>query len=239
MQKIKENLRQKLDDKQQLRLGRIVNKLRSIGSGFNLNKLAIIYGSDKFGGHEYTPHYMTHLKKFKFKRIKLLEIGVGGYKNPFKGGGSLRMWKKYFPFGKIFAIDIYDKSNIQERRIKIYQGSQVDKPFLEKVLNEIGEPEIIVDDGSHLNEHVIETFKILFPRLESGGVYCVEDTQTSYQESFNGDSKNLNNPQTMMNYFKTLIDSVNITEFDTGKESLREDIKSIHFYHSLIFIHKK
>ena len=239
MQKIKEQLRKKLNDEKQLKVGRLVNRIRSIGSGFNLNKLAIIYGSDKFGGHEYTPHYMTHLKKFKFKRIKLLEIGVGGYKNPYKGGGSLRMWKKYFPFGKIFAIDIYDKSNIQERRIKIYQGSQVDKPFLEKILNEIGTPEIIVDDGSHLNEHVIESFKILFPRLKSGGVYCVEDTQTSYQESFNGDSKNLDNSLTMMNYFKTLSDSVNITEFNTENVSLRDDIKSIHFYHSLIFIHKK
>jgi hypothetical protein len=40
----------------------------------------------------------------------LFEIGIGGYDNENKGGNSLRMWKNFFPFGKIFAIDIYNKS---------------------------------------------------------------------------------------------------------------------------------
>ena len=31
----------------------------------------------------------------------------------------------------------------------------------------------------------------------------VEDLQTSYRESFGGDCKDLNNPNTTMNYFKT------------------------------------
>jgi demethylmacrocin O-methyltransferase len=103
----------------------------------NLTALAKLHGTDKAGCHCYTPHYMTHLAKFKNKKIKLLEIGVGGYADPRAGGNSLRMWKKYFPFGSIFAIDIYDKSLLQEKRIKIYQGSQVDKKFLEKITNEI------------------------------------------------------------------------------------------------------
>jgi hypothetical protein len=36
----------------------------------------------------------------------MLEIGVGGYDSPISGGESLRMWKTYFPFAKIFALDI-------------------------------------------------------------------------------------------------------------------------------------
>jgi demethylmacrocin O-methyltransferase len=35
----------------------------------------------------------------------MLEIGVGGYDSPISGE-SLRMWKTYFPFAKIFALDI-------------------------------------------------------------------------------------------------------------------------------------
>ena len=89
------------------------------------------------GAHNYTPHYMEHFKKKRFNRIKLLEIGVGGYEKPTYGGHSLRMWKRYFPNGQIFSIDIYDKSSLQEKRIKIYQGSQVDEGFLKNVLEDI------------------------------------------------------------------------------------------------------
>lgn len=205
----------------------------------DLNKLGKFYGTDKVGSHFYTPHYMTHLKKFRHKRINLLEIGVGGYDNPRLGGNSLRMWKRYFPFGKIFSLDIYDKSPLEEDRIRIFRGSQVDKNFLDQVIDEIGEVDIIIDDGSHINEHVIQTFNLLFPKLRDGGIYVVEDTQTSYWEDFGGDSNVLNNPKTMMNYFKSLTDALNNREFikPNYKQSYYDrKVVSMHFYHNLIFI---
>ena len=207
----------------------------------NLTRLAELYWTDKTGSHWYTPHYMNHLRQFRNKKVKLLEIGVGGYSNPMEGGNSLRMWKKYFPFGKIYAIDIYDKSALQEKRIKIYQGSQVDSEFLKKITDEIGTLDIIIDDGSHLNEHIIESFKILFPMLKDGGVYVIEDIQTSYWEDFGGDSKNLNNPTTAMNFVKSLTDCLNHQEIpdENYQESyFDKKIVSIHFYHNLVFIHK-
>jgi hypothetical protein len=33
--------------------------------------------------------------------------------------------------------------------------------------------DVIIDDGSHLNEHVVETFKILFSKLNDGGIFCL------------------------------------------------------------------
>jgi len=206
----------------------------------NLNLLGLIYGTDKIGGHFYTIHYHNHFKKFRYKRIKMLEIGVGGYSNPNAGGESLRMWKKYFLFGKIFGLDIYDKSPHEQRRIKIYKGSQVDEAFLNKISSDIGKFDIIVDDGSHLNEHVIETFKILFPKLKDGGIYAIEDMQTSYWTDFGGDSKDLKNPKTMMNFFKSLTDSLNHKEFEKAYEPNYFDKKivSMHFYHNLLIIYK-
>jgi demethylmacrocin O-methyltransferase len=203
--------------------------------------LAELYETDKTGSHWYTPHYMTHLAKFKKRKIKLLEIGVGGYDNPKAGGNSLRMWKKYFPLGEIFGIDIYEKSSLQEKRIKIFQGSQVDKEFLEKTTDEIGKIDIIIDDGSHLNEHIVETFKILFPKLNDNGVYVVEDLQTSYWEDFGGDSKDLNNGNTAMNFIKSLTDCLNHQEMpDVNYKTTYYDKKiiSVHFYHNLVFICK-
>jgi len=243
---IKNFVKKRLTVEQWQKLRKIIINLLALFKSGNLTLLAKLYGTDKTGVHWYTPHYMNHLRKFKNKNIKLLEIGVGGYKNPNAGGKSLRMWKKYFPFGTIYSIDIYDKSALQEKRIKIYQGSQVDKEFLEKISDEIGRGNdevfnIIIDDGSHINEHIIETFKILFPKLKDGGVYAIEDMQTSYWDDYGGDSKNLNNPKTAMNFFKSLTDCLNFQEIPDKnyKETyFDKKIVSIHFYHNLIFIHK-
>lgn len=238
---IKEFLKNRLSASNRRKLRNLFNDIRAIGLGRNLNRLGKIYGTDKITEHSYTPHYMTHLKKYKYKRINILEIGVGGYSSPFAGGHSLRMWKKYFPFGRVFGLDIYDKSPLQENRLKIFKGSQVDNNILNEVNDKIGGIDIIIDDGSHINGHIIETFNHLFPKLKDGGIYIIEDTQTSYWEDFGGDSNDLNNPNTTMNFFKSLTDSLNNQEFiiPNYKQSyFDKKIVSMHFYHNLIFIYK-
>jgi len=206
----------------------------------NLNKLAKYYGTDKWGVHHYTTHYNTYFRSLRKKNLSLLEIGVGGYQLPDSGGQSLRMWKAYFPKASIFSIDIYDKSQLEEPRIKIFQGSQVDRDFLiNTVIKQTGQLNIIIDDGSHINEHVIETFTILFPYLKENGIYVIEDTQTSYWESSGGSMDN--SAPTLMNFFKNLADGINYAEFPIpGYQPNYTDlnITSIHFYHNLIFIFK-
>lgn len=77
-----------------------------------LSELAIKYGTDKQGpakpgpnhvrhsGHKYCEHYDRHFSRFRHQdKVTILEIGVGGYEAPTKGGESLRMWKEYFPHG--------------------------------------------------------------------------------------------------------------------------------------------
>jgi demethylmacrocin O-methyltransferase len=211
------------------------------GKGRDLTALGQIFETDKAVAHNYTPHYMTHLGKFRRRKIKLLEIGVGGYANPAGGGHSLQMWKRYFPFARITAIDIYDKSALEERRVKIFRGSQIDEEFLDGMERLAGPFDVIIDDGSHLNEHVTQSFRLLFPKLKDGGIYVVEDTQTSYWKDYGGDSENLQNPATMMNFFKGLVDSLNHREFilpDYERSYYDRKIVSMHFYHNLIFIYK-
>ncbi|MDP3358902.1 MAG: class I SAM-dependent methyltransferase [Lutibacter sp.] len=220
------------------------NKITSVKAFFyifNLNKLALLHGTDKNESHFYTQHYQKHFKPFKFKKFNLFEIGVGGYNNPISGGNSLRMWKSYFPFAKIFSLDIYDKSFLQENRIKIYKGSQVDFDFLQMICNEVGLFDLIIDDGSHINEHVIKSFEFLFPKLKIGGIYAIEDTQTSYWENYGGTSNDFNKEGTIYHYFKSLIDSLNNEEFvldNYEKSYFDKHIISMHFYHNMIFIYK-
>lgn len=215
----------------------------SLSNTRDLSRLGRIYKTDKFDPHNYLRHYQVHFERFRRRKIVFLEIGVGGYSNPRSGGESLRMWKRYFPNAKIYSIDIHDKSFHEERRIKIFKGSQVDDLFLDKVLKEIGKPDLIVDDGSHINEHIISSFNYLFPHLKDGGIYAVEDLQTSYWDdgSHGGDSYDMNNLSTAMGYFKSVVNGLNYSEFvRPGYEPsyLDKKVVSMHFYHNLCFIYK-
>lgn len=234
-------LKKKFDWQTKHKVKRKLNVLKAFFVSNNLTKLAKIFKTDKWGGHFYTPHYQLHFAPYRLKKIKFLEIGVGGYENPHSGGNSLRMWKAYFPFAKIYSLDIHDKSPQEESRIKIYRGSQVDKEFLQSICNEVGEFDLIVDDGSHINEHVIESFEFLFPKLKKGGIYVVEDTQTSYWEDYGGTSTDYNKKGTIYCFFKSLIDGLNNEEFmlpDYKKTYYDQHIVSMHFYHNMIFIYK-
>lgn len=234
-------IKNKISYKKRLKLKYKLRTFRASLYPYNLCKIAAIHKTDKFGSHFYTPHYHNHFKKYKFRKNNILEIGVGGYGNPLNGGNSLRMWKSYFPFSKIYALDIYDKSFLQERRIKIFKGSQVDTDFLEKMTIEIGDIDMIIDDGSHINTHVIESFKYLFPKLKNGGIYVIEDTQTSYWEDYGGDSNNFDNKTTINGFFKSLTDCLNSEEFvieNYQKTFYDRHIISMHFYHNMIFIYK-
>lgn len=76
-----------------------------------LTQLAILYGTDKFGYHDYTPNYFKLLKHLREKPVKVLEIGVGGYADNDRGGQSLRVWRDFFEQGEITGIDIQKKDD--------------------------------------------------------------------------------------------------------------------------------
>jgi hypothetical protein len=238
---MKDAVKRRLTEQQWIAFRRLVNNVRAAGRGGNLDRLACIHGTDKFGLHRYTPHYAAHFGRLRFKPVRLLEIGIGGYDDPYDGGGSLRMWRRYFPFGRIFGIDIHDKSPHDERRIRTFQGSQADAAFLRRVVDVTSALDVVIDDGSHVSEHVIASFTTLFPYLKDGGIYVVEDTQTSYWEDFGGDRHDRPEAPTSMNFFKRLADGLNHSEFRVpGYEPTYFDlnISSMHFYHNMIFVYK-
>ena len=99
---------------------------------------------------------------------------MGCYDDIRGGGESLGMWAEYFPNADIHGIDIYEK-NLQGR-FTTHTGDQSDVEFLKELIKKIGTPTIIIDDGSHVNSHMIVSFDTLFPLLKfDGGIYIVED----------------------------------------------------------------
>lgn len=213
--------------------------------GNNLRRLAVAFGTDKEGSHFYARHYQHHFHHLRRNKLNLLEIGIGGYQKPKSGGESLRMWKAYFPKGNIFGIDIYDKTHHDEKRIKTFKGSQTDEEYLRRVVAEVGGIDIVIDDGSHYNDHVIKTFKILFPLLSDRGIYVIEDLQTSYWDEIMGEKWGGSNDRkaehTSMSFLKSLVDGLNYEEFAVNEyvpTYFDKNIVSMHFYHNLAFIYK-
>lgn len=200
-----------------------------------LNELALKYGTDKSSNHHnYCGIYESY---FTNKNANLLEIGYGGYHYQQRGGESARMWLDFMT-GKVTSIDLYDKKPLKHERFKFFKGSQIDANFLNDVILERGVFDYIIDDASHINSLTIQTFEILFHTLKSGGIYVIEDCETSYWEEVATDGtdfKGSRNPYghedtSIMNYMKRMTDRLN---FDNPFQ-----IKSIHFYKEMIFILK-
>ncbi|MCT8330935.1 tetratricopeptide repeat protein [Albidovulum sediminis] len=196
-----------------------------------LTRLAIVYGTDKFGYHDYTPNYHKLFAHLRDSPVRMMEIGVGGYGDSDRGGQSLEVWRDYFPQGEITGIDIQKKVMDLGPRVRILQGSQVDEAFLRTVEAERGPFDIILDDGSHRNEHVVESFRILFPTLKAGGIYAVEDVQTSFFPRFGG-SITLDAPNSV-GLFARLMRSLD------GDHPEVADIVAIERFHNIVVAHKR
>jgi hypothetical protein len=204
-----------------------------------LEHIFMLNGTDKhyLKGHRYAPHYRLFFSEFKWKRIKLLEIGILNWY-------SINAWRWYFPFAKIVACDIEDKSALLVFGVKIYQVDQSSQDDLRMVVRRERKFDIIIDDGSHLNAHQIFTFKELFPSLVDGGVYVIEDIQTSYWPT-GYDGQSLGQPgTTCMTYFLELTHYLNSCEFQSDANmndelnKLASQISTISFHHNLIFVKK-
>ena len=113
------------------------------------------------------------------------------------------MWKQYLgPYARIVGIDNRPEcAAYAEHQIEIRIGDQADSAFLDGVCDEFGSPDIVIDDGSHIMEHVNASFTTLYPRLERRGVYLVEDMQTAYWPNYGG---GLRRPDTFVERCKGL-----------------------------------
>ncbi len=203
-----------------------------------LDYLASVHGTDK-RRHGYTKHYCHHFHALRYQKLKLFEIGVGGADSG-PGGASLRMWKDYFPKAEIFGLDCYDKSHLNQHRIKVFQGDQNDPALLNDLASRWGPFDIVIDDGSHVSEHIITTFKALFPHVTENGVYVIEDLFYSYADRHGGSVVEFDNPRTSLGMLKTVIDDMHFKYIGMGRKphSYGDHIIELAFYPKICFIQK-
>ena len=207
----------------------------------DLSELAARFGSDKWGGRWYTPHYQKHFEPYREQAVKVLEIGVGGYESPDAGGESLLMWKHYFRRGLIYGLDIVAKTGVDESRLHVLQGDQGDARFLDSMARELGPFDIVIDDGSHIAHHIITSFNALFPHVRPGGLYVVEDLAMAYWPGWGGGS----DPSAQyksIDLIRDLLDGLHHQELigsgDNQPSMTELMVTGVHAYHNLVVIEK-
>ena len=148
------------------------DSLQDIGFKYRTDKSGCNGGSHIFNNKTLLHTYERHFKHLRNLPITLLEIGI-------LDGGSLKMWKDYFPNGNIIGLDIDpDKMKFQSERISIYIGSQNDENILNRIKKENPNGfDIVIDDGSHNPEHQFESYRHFKSHLAKGGIYVIEDIQ--------------------------------------------------------------
>lgn len=185
--------------------------------------------------------YDTWFRRFINQNPKVLEIGVDN-------GGSMQMWKQYFSNPSLFGIDNRPKFEFDNPveylgfDANLIVGDQGDSEFWDYFVSNTPKLDVVIDDGSHFQNHQLLTMEKLWPHMNEGGIYMVEDTHSSYMKIFNGAYKG----NTFVSTMKDVVDALHVDHMEDvavnitnqfNNEPFRS-IKAIHFYDSVVVVEK-
>lgn len=177
--------------------------------------------------------YERHFDRFRGTAPVMVEIGVWE-------GGSLAMWKEYFgPGSRIIGIDINPEcKKHQADGIEVFIGSQDDPATIDAIFSKYPKIDIVLDDGSHMMKHMISSFELIYNRIQSNGVYVVEDTHTCYWNEYGG---GLGRKGSFMEFAKQKLDEINAVH-TRGAQLITEFTRAtdyIAFYDSVVVFERR
>ena len=164
------------------------------------------------------------------------------------------MWRDYFgKDAKIVGVDIeaackqFEDAN---NNIFVEIGSQDDPEFWHAFKQKYPRVDILLDDGGHLANQQITTFREMFPHIKDGGLYMCEDCHTSYWDCYSktntGELQFLQRGGvgvngTFIEFMKNLIDEINaFWSVNTLPPTYNTfNMGGIHFYTSVVVVEKK
>ena len=138
--------------------------------GYN-HYLSLYKDTDKNAWHNYGHIYETLLCQYEQKTISFLEIGI-------YSGGSTKSFEDFFnPSSKIVAVDI-DLSKIIHKfgsNVSFIQADAFNKEFINKLQQDHGQFDIILDDSLHSYESHDFLLTNYMQLLKPNGVMFLED----------------------------------------------------------------
>ena len=139
--------------------------------------------TDKNTTHSYLDLYEKLLFSKKHTAKHVLEIGIGDFGD--KNGGSVKLWRDYFPNATIYSLDILpadrvlDELLIDDRVVlhtstDAYNESVFNTHFLQKNMKF----DFMLDDGPHTLESMVQFITLYSQLMEDDGILIIEDVQS-------------------------------------------------------------
>jgi len=144
-----------------------------------LDELGLLYKTDKSSvGHGYLNSYEEFLPLDREASFTFLEIGV------FRGASAL-MWSAWFPKASVIGLDVKPpKLRNKPTNLTLVVGDATAPTTVERLKRKFVAPSIVLDDGSHLWDQQRKALQLIWPWLKSGGMYIIEDLQSSFEPGF-------------------------------------------------------
>lgn len=205
---------------------------------FNQDFIVEESNSDKVAYHGYHRFYPWFLAHFRGEDVNLLEIGIDRTE-------SLKLWKGYFGTVNLHGLDINDK-DFDDEAVTLHKVDQSNSEELERFAKNIDiKFDIILDDGSHVPDHQMLTIEKLWKLVKPGGIYIIEDIETSYWGKsklygYRFDAKKTG----IMRNFIELVDIINaeVTRKITKNKLIKnfaEEVEMVTFAQNCIILVKK
>jgi hypothetical protein len=157
------------------------------------------------------------------------------------------MWREYFEQYcenvRIIGIDAFPVSEqLKSDNFEIHQGNQADEGFWDKFWSEVGNVDLLIDDGGHRYDQQIVTVHKALPHINDGGLIIVEDVHTSYYpvaHNYEFDEIWGSASESFIKWAKQEIDPINLRCAEFKKlpgmnERYDTSIFSISFYESMV-----
>ena len=179
--------------------------------------IAARIGTDKVTTHAYGWLYDRYIPRFVVRaqatkiKVRLLEIGLGcnmGY----GAGKSALTWQEVFARVGVDITYLEYNSPCLEKWLREvgtpagivgYAGDQRDEALLARIVAERGPFDIVVEDGGHSMAMQVHSVRTLVRGLAPGGVFILEDLETTFMPELNGDG-----PPFGVGYVLDLVDLV-------------------------------
>jgi 8-demethyl-8-alpha-L-rhamnosyltetracenomycin-C 2'-O-methyltransferase len=137
--------------------------------------------TDKNTTHSYLGLYDDLLKDRRESARNVLEVGIGDFGE--KNGGSIKLWKDYFPNATVYGLDILPIDRVMDELLEdprvvlltgvnAYDQRIVKEEFINKRNIKF---DFLIDDGSHHLGDMKTFIKHYLPLMTDDGIMIIED----------------------------------------------------------------
>jgi hypothetical protein len=144
------------------------------------------------------------------------------------------------PQAYLVGVDIDEAAQVAVLgRHPVEIGDQADPEFLRHVAEQHGPFDVVIDDGGHRMSQQIVSVETLFPLLNDGGTYLVEDTHTSYWPEYVTPP---DDGPTFIDWVKARIDDLHAYHYSVAPDLAapwQTHLAALHAYDSVVVLEKR